>query len=56
MSVVLLDTTVLIDILRGRPALERLRVLRSRADLPATSAVNVEEVRIPIPSRDARHL
>ncbi len=43
-SVVLLDTTVLIDILRGRPAVERLHVLRSRADVAATSAVNVEEV------------
>lgn len=44
MGVVLLDTTVLIDILRGRPALERLHALRSRADPPATSAVSVEEV------------
>lgn len=44
MSVVLLDTTVLIDILRGRPVLDRLRVLRSRADVVATSDVNVEEV------------
>ena len=44
MSVVVLDTTVLIDILRGRPVLERLRALRSRADVPATTAVNVEEV------------
>ena len=44
MSFVLLDTTVLIDILRGRPVLERLRALRSRADVPVTSAVNVEEV------------
>lgn len=44
MSVVFLDTTVLIDILRGRPVVDRLRVLRSRADVVATSAVNVEEV------------
>lgn len=44
MGVVVLDTTVLIDILRGRPVLDRLRLLRSRADLAATTAVNVEEV------------
>ncbi|MGI8682679.1 MAG: type II toxin-antitoxin system VapC family toxin [Mycobacteriales bacterium] len=44
MSVVLLDTTVLIDVLRGRPVLERLRLVRSRADVAATCAVNVEEV------------
>lgn len=44
MSVVLLDTTVLIDILRGRPVLARLRRLRDRTDVPATSPVNVEEV------------
>lgn len=44
MGVVLLDTTVLIDVLRGRPVLARLRQLRDRADVAATSAVNVEEV------------
>lgn len=44
MGVVLLDTTVLIDVLRGRPVVERLRLLRSRTDLAATSPVNVEEV------------
>jgi predicted nucleic acid-binding protein len=43
-SVVLLDTTVLIDILRGRPVVDRLRLLRRRADVAATSAVNVEEI------------
>jgi len=43
-SVVLLDTTVLIDVLRGRPVVERLRKLRSRADVAATSPVNVEEI------------
>lgn len=44
MSAVLLDTTVLIDVLRGRPVLDRLRLLRSRADVAATSPVNVEEI------------
>ena len=42
---VLLDSTVLIDILRGRPdAVERLSAIRRAADIPYTSAVNVEEV------------
>lgn len=45
MGVVLLDTTVLIDLLRGRPgAVERLRSLRARRDTPCTSVINVEEV------------
>jgi predicted nucleic acid-binding protein len=45
MSAVLLDTTVLIDILRGRPdASRRLAGLRRSGDVPCASAVNVEEV------------
>ena len=40
----LLDTTVLIDVLRGRPAADRLRRLRSGAPVPYVCAVNVEEV------------
>lgn len=45
MGAVLLDTTVLIDLLRGRAgAVERLTALRRADDLPYTSAVNVEEV------------
>ena len=40
----LLDTTVLIDHLRGRPAVQRLLELRERGDVPATTAINVEEV------------
>lgn len=44
MGVVLLDTTVLIDVLRGRAVVSRLHLLRKRADIAATSAVNVEEV------------
>jgi predicted nucleic acid-binding protein len=45
MAAVLLDTTVLIDVLRGRPTtVARLRALRASGDLPCTSAINVEEV------------
>ena len=41
---VLLDTTVLIDVLRGRPAAERLLRLRSSGQVPWICAINVEEV------------
>lgn len=41
---VLLDSTVLIDCMRGRPAGERVRSLRRSGDQPCTTAVNVEEV------------
>ena len=41
---VLLDSTVLIDYLRGRPAISRVRALRTRGDVACTTAVNVEEV------------
>ena len=44
MVLVLLDTTVLIDVLRGRPAGDRLRALRRSGDVPMTSAINVEEI------------
>ena len=40
----LLDTTVLIDVLRGRPAGGRIVDLRRAGDVPLTSAINVEEV------------
>jgi predicted nucleic acid-binding protein len=40
----LLDTTVLVDALRGRDAAERLRALRETSDVPWICAVNVEEV------------
>jgi predicted nucleic acid-binding protein len=39
-----LDSTVLIDFLRGRPAVARLARLRSSGDVPATTAINVEEI------------
>lgn len=44
MAFVLLDSTVLIDALRGRGAVGRIRRLRSRGDRPVVSPVNVEEV------------
>jgi predicted nucleic acid-binding protein len=40
----LLDTTVLIDALRGLPTAERLRSLRDTAQVPWICAVNIEEV------------
>jgi len=44
MAALLLDTTVLIDALRGRAAAARLRDLRRLGDTPFTCAVNVEEI------------
>jgi predicted nucleic acid-binding protein len=41
---VLLDTTVLIDYLRGRPVVARVAALRQRGDHPCTSPINLEEV------------
>lgn len=40
----LLDTTVLIDALRGRSARDRVLALRNTASIPWVCAVNVEEV------------
>jgi predicted nucleic acid-binding protein len=40
----LLDTTVLIDALRGRPAAERVLALRDTGQAPWVCAINVEEV------------
>ena len=40
----LLDTTVLIDVLRGRPAAARLSALRETSTLPFVCAINVEEL------------
>jgi predicted nucleic acid-binding protein len=42
--VYLLDSTVLIDYLRGRPVVERVRSLRDDDDTAATTAINVEEI------------
>ena len=41
---VLLDSTVLIDYLRGRPAVPRVQRLEALGDVACTTAVNVEEV------------
>lgn len=41
---VLLDTTVLIDYLRGRPAVGRVNALLDRGDALCTTPINVEEV------------
>ncbi len=42
--ILLLDSTVLIDHLRGRPAAERVASRARSGDLLATTAINVEEV------------
>ncbi len=39
-----LDSTVLIDHLRGRPAVARVAALRETDDVPATTAINIEEI------------
>lgn len=44
MPPLLLDTTVLIDVLRGRSAAERLRDLRADEPVPYVCAINVEEI------------
>ena len=44
MAPILLDTTVLIDALRGRSAAGRLRQLRAQQEVPLVCAVNVEEI------------
>ena len=41
---VVLDTTVLIDYLRGRPVVGRMAILRRRGDVVLTTAINIEEV------------
>lgn len=44
MARVLVDSTVLIDALRGRPAAARLQAMRRRGDDPWVCAVSVEEI------------
>lgn len=41
---ILLDTTVLIDVLRGRPAADRVLGLRRGGQVPWICAINVEEL------------
>ena len=45
MARLLLDTTVLIDALRGRPAAARVAGLRRRGTEPWVCAISVEEIR-----------
>jgi predicted nucleic acid-binding protein len=53
---VLLDTTVLIDLLRGRPeARRRLLVLRGAGDPPYTCAINIEETVRGLRPREHEH-
>lgn len=40
----LLDSTVLIDYLRGRPAVQHVRSLHETGDAVATTPINVEEI------------
>ena len=44
MGRIVLDSTVLIDALRGRPAADRLRALRRRGDEPWVCAISIEEI------------
>ena len=40
----ILDSTVLIDHLRGRPAVQRIAALHAAGESIATTAINVEEI------------
>lgn len=40
----LLDSTVLIDFLRGRPVAGRVMALHDAGDVPCTTGINVEEI------------
>lgn len=44
MARILLDSTVLIDALRGRSAAERVRLLRRQGDEPWVCAISVKEI------------
>jgi predicted nucleic acid-binding protein len=44
MARILLDSTILIDALRGRSAAERIRLLRRQGDEPWICAISVEEI------------
>ena len=44
MAATVLDTTVLIDALRGRPAAQRIRQLLAARETLLTTAINVEEI------------
>lgn len=40
----LLDSTILIDYLRGRPVADRVDALEDTGDVPCTTGINVEEL------------
>ena len=44
MARILLDSTVLIDALRGRPAAERVRAMRRIGDQPWVCVISIEEI------------
>lgn len=44
MALLLLDSSVLVDALRGRSAAERIRELLAQAVIPVVSPINVEEI------------
>jgi predicted nucleic acid-binding protein len=49
-----LDTTVLIDALRGRPAMDRIRGLVAIRETLLTTAINVEEIARGLRPKEAR--
>jgi predicted nucleic acid-binding protein len=51
----LLDTTVLIDYLRGAPASERVEALLDRGDIACTTAINVEEIVRGVRPKERKH-
>ena len=54
MALRVLDSTVLIDFLRGRPAIGRVAALRDAGDVPATTAINVDEIVRGLPPKEER--
>lgn len=44
MARILLDTSVIIDALRGQPAADKVRTMRRHSDEPWICAINVEEI------------
>lgn len=52
MARVLLDSTVLIDALRGKPAAERVRSMRRGGDQPWICAISIEEIWRGLHSRE----
>jgi predicted nucleic acid-binding protein len=55
MAGLVLDTTVLIDALRGRPAADRIRGLISARTTLLTTSINVEEIVRGLRAKEAPH-